>query len=136
MWIDQFRGVPAPQVGRLNALLDAMDPDSGEPEPPTVLMGDLVLMEILRGISDDRTQRRIRTRLLVLPQVTLGGTDIALAAADHYRALRRIGITVRKTVDCLIAAWCIAHRVPLLHSDRDFDPFAEHCGLQCMAAPS
>jgi predicted nucleic acid-binding protein len=93
-------------------------------------------MEILRGISEDRAHRRMRMRLLALPQVTIGGTEIALAASDHYRMLRRIGITVRKTVDCLIAAWCIVHRVPLLHSDRDFDPFAEHCGLQCVAAPS
>ena len=93
-------------------------------------MGDLVLLEVLRGILDDRQQERTRQILLAFPQVALGGTETVLAAVGHYRGLRRRGITVRKTVDCLIATWCIARAVPLLHSDRDFLPFAEHCGLR------
>lgn len=130
VWIDHLRGVRTPQVGALNDLLDMIDPDSGVPEPPSLLIGDLVLLEVLRGITADATYHRIRGRFLSLPQVTLGGTETALSAADHYRALRRLGITVRKSVDCLIAAWCIAHDVPLLHADRDFDAFARHRGLR------
>lgn len=94
-----------------------------------VLVADLVLTEVLRGFSDDRAFGRARVSLLAFEQVALGGAETALAAADHFRALRRLGFTVRSTVDCLIAAWCIAHGVPLLHDDRDFVPFAAHCGL-------
>lgn len=117
----------------MGGLLDALDPESGEAEPTTIVLGDLVLAEVLRGIVDDAQQERVRTRLLALPQVRVGGTQVAIAAADHYRALRRLGVTVRKTVDCLIAAWCIARDVPLLHSDRDFEPFVQHRGLRQVA---
>ena len=134
VWIDHLRGVATPEVRALGRLLRALDPDAGEPEPTTIVLGDLVLAEVLRGIVDDAQQERVRTRLLALPQVRVGGTQVALAAVDHYRALRRLGVTVRKTVDCLIAAWCIARDVPLLHSDRDFEPFIQHRGLRQVAA--
>jgi predicted nucleic acid-binding protein len=64
-----------------------------------------------------------------LDLVTLGGREVALAAADGYRLLRRRGITVRKTIDMIIAAWCIRNNVPLLHSDRDFDVIERELGL-------
>ncbi len=118
VWIDHFRGAATPQVQALIGLLDALHPDSGAPEPTAILLGDLVLAEVLRGVSDDRQHRRIRAGLLALPQVTVGGTEIALAAVDHYRALRRLGVTVRKTVDCLIAAWCIARRAAAAQRPR------------------
>ena len=131
VWIDHLRGVATPQVRALNDLLDAIDPDAGLLDAPSLLLGDLVLLEVLRGITDDRTYRRVRARMLAIPRVTLGGTETALAAADHYRALRHLGITVRKSINCMIAAWCIAHDVPLLHADRDFDAFEQHRGLRC-----
>lgn len=134
VWIDHLRGAATPQVQVLNGLLEALHPDSGVPEPTAILIGDLVLVEVLRGIVDDRQHRRVRSGLLALPQVRLGGTDVALAAVDHYRALRRLGVTVRKAIDCLIAAWCIARDVPLLHADRDFDSFAAHRGLRLFTA--
>ena len=130
VWIDHFRGVLTPGVRALQALLVALNPDTGSDTPADILMGDLVLLEVLRGIANDRQQERTRRILLAFPPVELGGTTTALAAVDHYRALRRRGITVRKAVDCLIAAWCIARSVPLLHNDRDFSPFAAHCGLR------
>ena len=130
VWIDHLRGTASPAVGALRRLLDALDPDTGEDDPAEVLVGDLVLLEVLRGIDDDRQQDATRTALLAFPQVELGGTGTALAAVEHHRALRRLGITVRKAVDCLIAAWCIAQAVPLLHNDRDFLPLAAHCGLR------
>jgi len=67
--------------------------------------------------------------MLSFEVVGVGGRGVALVAAEHDVALRRLGVTVRKAVDCLIAAWCIAHSVPLLHADRDFLPFVAHRGL-------
>jgi predicted nucleic acid-binding protein len=129
VWIDHLRGAVTPGTRTLRRLLDALDPDTGEDDPAEILVGDLVLLEVLRGVSDDRQHDATRSALLAFPQVQVGGTTTALAAVDHDRSLRRRGVTVRKAVDCLIAAWCIARRVPLLHADRDFAPFAEHCGL-------
>ena len=133
VWIDHFRGVATPQSRLLMQLLNALSPDSEAPAPTSILVGDLVLTEVLRGIPNEQSHRRVRAGLLSLPQVAIGGTAIALAAAEHYRALRRRGITVRKTVDCLIAAWCFARNVALLDNDRDFAPFAAHCGLKRLA---
>jgi len=129
VWIDHFRGRATSPVQALHRLLRALRSPSGDPGMAVVVVGDLVLLEVLRGIADARQHAETRRALLAFAQVTLGGTEAALVAAEHYRTLRRLGLTVRKSVDCLIAAWCIAHRVPLLHSDRDFLPFAEHCGL-------
>lgn len=130
VWIDHLRGIVTPGTQALGRLLDAFGQEAGETDPTEVLVGDLVLVEVLRGIADDRQHSATRTALLAFPQVRVGGTAIALAAVGHYRSLRRHGVPVRKSIDCLIAAWCIAHGVPLLHADRDFAPFAEHCGLR------
>lgn len=111
-------------------MLAALDPIAHDPDPEEILVGDLVLLEVLRGIPDAGQHERTRETLLGFRQVRVGGTATALAAADHYRRLRGLGITVRKSVDCLIAAWCIRSRVTLLHADRDFDAFEKHCGLQ------
>jgi predicted nucleic acid-binding protein len=133
VWIDHLRGTRTPAVRRLSALLDDLDPASEADDPAELLVGDLVLAEVLRGINDDRQHAAVRATLLAFPQVTIGGTETALAAAAHYRALRRQGVAVRKVVDCLIAAWCIARGVALLHSDRDFGVFVEHRGLVTLA---
>ena len=130
VWIDHLRGAVTPGTRALCVLLDALDPEAGEDDPADILVGDLVLLEVLRGIHDDRQHDRTRTALLAFPQVSLGGAATSLAAIDHDRFLRRRGSPVRKAVDCLIAAWCIAHDVTLLHADRDFTPFADHCGLR------
>ena len=88
-----------------------------------VLMGDLVLTEVLQGIRSDREFRIVRRSLSVLEISRLVTPSIAVKSAQNCRFLRKLGITVRKTFDCLIATWCIENGVPLLHSDRDFDPF-------------
>ena len=100
VWIDHFRGVLTPGVRALQALLVALNPDTGEDEPTQIFMGDLVLLEVLRGILDDRQHERTRRILLAFPQVELAGTATALAAVDHSRALRRQGITVRAGNHC------------------------------------
>jgi hypothetical protein len=97
-----------------------------------VLLGDLVLAEVLQGVRSDREFRIVKKALLSLESVQLVTPSLAIKSAQNYRLLRGAGITVRKTIDCLIATWCIEHGVPLLFSDRDFQPFVEHLGLQAL----
>lgn len=125
VWIDSLRGTVTPEAATLRSFI-MRDDQSGI----TLLVGDLILLEVLRGITQDRAFRATRSSLLSFAQVELGGSHIAAAAVDHYRALRRQGTTIRKSIDCLIAAWCIRHKVALLTSDRDFLPFARHRGLE------
>ena len=128
VWIDHLRGVRTRETAILGTLLAWLDPESerGEREAPAnLLIGDLVLCEVLRGIADPGQHAVVKDVLLSFEVVTIGGADLALAAADHYRALRRRGVTVRKTIDLLIGTWCIAEDCALLHSDRDFDPMRQ-----------
>jgi predicted nucleic acid-binding protein len=122
VWIDYFRGGATPQCVRLDTLLQA-----GE---ASLVVGDLILMEVLQGFRADRDYRLARSVFDRLPCLTLGGRRVAALAADNYRALRRHGITVRRTIDVLIGTYCIENRIDLLHSDRDFDPLVKHLGLR------
>ena len=123
VWIDYLRDAATWQVAELDRLLDVQ----------LIVMGDLILTEVLQG-SRDETQFRQRSAYLSrLPLVEIGGGPIAIAAARNHLKLRELGITVRKTVDTLIATRCIADGLPLLHKDRDFDPFAEHLGLRVVS---
>jgi len=126
VWIDYLRGAQTDQANRLDQLLDAAD----------MVMGDLVLIEILQGIRSDRQFDRTLEKLRLLPLIAIATPDIAVEAAGNYRRLRALGITVRKTVDTLIATRCIMDGLPLLYSDRDFDPFVEHLGLRNALANS
>ena len=120
VWIDYFRGTPTPQTEKLDSLL------ASEP----VVTGDLVLTEVLQGFGSERDFNRARKLLTSLVVVNLVGRDIAIQAARNFRALRALGINVRKTIDTLIATRCIASGLTLLYSDRDFDPFVQHLGLR------
>ena len=122
VWIDYFRGAPTAPAERLDRLL-------GE-EP--VAVGDLIAIEVLQGFLDERSFVTAQRLLASLEQVTLGGPEIVLAAAENYRHLRRAGITVRKTVDTVIATRCLLEGYTLLHDDRDFDAFEVHLGLRCL----
>ncbi len=93
---------------------------------------DLILCEVLQGIRDEEEFAQTRTELLKLEVFTTGGVLLALAAATNYRVLRARGRTVRKTVDCLIATFCIVNGHTLLHSDRDFDAFEQELGLSVL----
>jgi len=93
-------------------------------------IGDLVLTEVLQGFDNDRELATARKLLTSLTVVEIGGADVAIAAAENFRALRKLGVTVRKTIDTVIATRCIESGYNLLHSDRDFDPFAKHLGLR------
>ena len=120
VWIDYFRGTPTPQTALLGR------------EP--ILIGDLILAEVLQGFSSDRDFEQARTLLGALEVVPLGGAAIAIQAARNFRTLRALGITVRKTIDTLIATSCIEHDHALLFSDRDFDPFVRYLGLRSAMA--
>jgi predicted nucleic acid-binding protein len=120
VWVDYFRGRPTRQADKLDALLGT--------EP--VATGDLVLTEVLQGFGTDREFNQARKLLTSLVIVDLGGREVAIQAARNFRALRSLGITVRKTIDTVIATRCIESGLTLLYSDRDFDPFVQHLGLR------
>jgi predicted nucleic acid-binding protein len=123
VWIDYFNGAITKQTGRLDGLLGH--------EPMAI--GDLILTEVLQGFADKREFSQARKMLTSLMVVELGGLEIAIQAAKNFRALRRIGLTVRKTIDTVIATRCIESGYDLLHCDRDYDPFAKHLGLRVVA---
>ena len=120
VWIDYFNGAPTPETNVLDGLLGK--------EP--VAVGDLILVEVLQGFRSDADYRAARDVLEGLPVFDLLDRHRAILVTEHYRALRKRGVTVRKTTDAVIASFCIAERFPLLYSDRDFDPFVEHLGLK------
>ncbi len=120
VWIDYLRGVETRETDRLHGLLGV--------EPLAV--GDLILTEVLQGTGTERDFNEVLRLLDGLDVVSLGGHGVAVQAARNFRVLREKGITVRKTIDCIIATRCIMDDLTLLHSDRDFAPFVEHLGLK------
>ena len=120
VWIDYFRGIVTAQTDRLDHLLGA--------EP--LAIGDLVLAELLQGFTIDRDFNNGLRLMTSLSVIDIGGSAIAVQAARNFRVLRAHGVTVRKTIDTLIATRCIEDGHDLLYSDRDFDPFVEHLGLR------
>jgi predicted nucleic acid-binding protein len=120
VWIDYFRGTSTTQTEALDRLLGSEE----------IAVGDLVLTEVLQGITDEKAFHAALTALTSLTVVNLGGRTIAVKAARNFRQLRALGVTIRKTIDSVIATRCIESGYLLLHADRDFDPFVEHLGLQ------
>jgi predicted nucleic acid-binding protein len=120
VWIDFFRNKPTLQAEWLDRNLGIEG----------LVVGDLILAEVLQGFQDDRGFNAARRMLGRLEQVIVGGTDLAVEAARNYRKLRVAGVTVRGTVDILIATRCLANGLRLLHSDRDFDAIEQHLGLR------
>lgn len=120
VWIDFFRGKTTPQVDLLDQML-------GE---DLVSIGDLMMTEVLQGFSNERDFNQAQRMLGALDLVEIGGRDVMVEAARYFRHLRSRGITIRKTIDTLIATRCIVSGHRLLYSDRDFDPFVDHLGLE------
>ena len=119
VWIDHLRGSATPQVTKLRALIGT--------EP--LIVGDVILCEVLLGAPSERAAREVERALRRFDVVTMLGVDQAVRAAALYRALRGKGITVSKTIDLIIGAWCIAHGAKLLHRDSDFTLLEQHAGL-------
>lgn len=120
VWIDYLRGGTRDASMRLDGLL-------GHEE---LAIGDLMLAEVLQGFDSEKAAARAEVFFDSLDVVTIGGADVARLAAFNYRSLRRLGVTVRKTIDTLIATRCVLDGHALLHDDRDFDAFEQHLGLR------
>lgn len=119
VWIDFLNGCNARHVQRLRAVLGTDE----------IIVGDLMLCEILQGLESERAAREVESLMRRFEIVPMAGDAIAVVAARNFRSLRRRGITIRKTIDLLIGAWCIENRRPLLHNDSHFHPMARHLGL-------
>ena len=120
VWIDFFRNLRSPETRWLDLELSRQ----------RIGLVDIILCELLQGIRNDREVRLVASELRRLHLFSPGGLDFAEAAAENYRWLRRKGFTVRGTVDCWIATFCILERHMLLQRDRDFEPFERELGLQ------
>ena len=119
VWVDYLRGADTPEVRWLELNL----------ERQRLGLVDLILCEVLQGTTSPADFRAVQRELLRFEVFATGGIPLAIAAAGHYRRLRSQGITVRRTIDCLIATFCLQGGHSLLHSDRDFDPFERFLGL-------
>jgi predicted nucleic acid-binding protein len=119
VWIDFLNGNATPEVGRLSSLLGT--------EP--LLVGDVILLEVLQGVRSEADAQRVEAALRRFDIVPMLGPELAVMAAAHYRRLRGVGITVRKTIDMIIGTFCIARGHALLTADRDFAPMGRHLGL-------
>jgi len=124
VWIDYFTDKNSPGVEKLDSLL-------GE---ELLAIGDLILVEVLQGFRADKDFRQARKLLLSLTVVNMLDTTIALKSAANFRTLRKKGITVRKTIDAIIATYCIENKITLLHSDKDFHPFHKYLKLKSAVA--
>ncbi len=120
VWIDYFNGTETLATKKLDNLLGVQP----------VCTGDLILAEVLQGFRQDLDYQAAKTLLCSLPVHAMLGATMALKSAENFRKLRQQGITVRKTIDTMIATYCIEHELPLLHSDKDFLPFQQFMGLQ------
>ncbi|MDM8569598.1 PIN domain nuclease [Thiotrichales bacterium HSG1] len=120
VWIDYFNGK---ETKNTLYLRDKADRNR-------ILIGDLILCEVLQGFRYERDFNLARNLLLNFSCHDIAGQEVALLAAENYRTLRRKGITVRKTIDMLIASFCIQHNYELLHNDKDFDVIEKHLSLQ------
>jgi predicted nucleic acid-binding protein len=119
VWIDYFNGHETPQTHKLDTLLGV--------EP--IGIGDLILAEVLQGFRSDADFRIAQQLLLSLSVFDMVGADLALKSANNFRVLRKQGITIRKTIDVMIATFCIEQSHALLFADKDFLPCVEHLGL-------
>ena len=120
VWVDYLKGTNTPKADWLEA----------EMERQRLGLTDLTLCEVLQGVRGERRFAEVRRELLKFEVLRSGGTELAIAAAGNYRRLRARGRTVRRTIDCLIATFCIMNGHSLLHRDRDFDPFEQVLGLR------
>jgi predicted nucleic acid-binding protein len=124
VWIDYLRGYETSETRWLEENLSRL----------RLGLTDLILCEVLQGFQDSDEFARVRGDLLKFHVFHSVSTDLAIAAAENYRELRQRGYTVRKTIDCLIATFCLQYEHELLHRDRDFDSFERALGLRVLHA--
>jgi predicted nucleic acid-binding protein len=120
VWINYFNGIPTWQTDLLDNYLSNVP----------VIIGDLILAEVLQGFRSNNDYETAKDFLSALPFRQIGGYNVAIQSAENYRLLRKSGVTVRKTIDIIIATFCIIEGLTLLHDDRDFDPMVSHFSLK------
>ena len=120
VWVDYLRGTRTPHTDWLEANLT-----SGR-----LGLTDLILCEVLQGITTDSQFDAVQENLLRFEVFETGTVEVAVEAALNYRRLRAVGRTVRRTIDSLIATFCLMEGHALLHNDRDYDPFEDVLGLR------
>jgi len=119
VWIDYFSGADTPQAEKLDNTLGIKP----------VAIGDLILTEVLQGFRHNKDYKAARKVFEDVTIFDMLGAKMAIKSAENFRALRKKGITVRKTTDVIIATFCIDQKLPLLFSDKDFKPFVKHLDL-------
>lgn len=122
VWIDYFRSVKTLETDFLYDALTRYE----------VCLCDVTLMEVLQGVKDDVQHRKIKKELDRFHIIETGGRDNCVRASDNFRALRKHGITVRSSIDCILATTAIDLEIPVLARDRDFTHFARHLGLELL----
>ncbi|MGC1371833.1 MAG: PIN domain nuclease [Candidatus Sulfotelmatobacter sp.] len=120
VWVDYLRGIENSEAVWLDRNLQRQ----------RLALTDVILCEVLQGVKDQAEFERVRANLLRFHIFSNSGIELAIAAAQNYRDLRGQGYTIRRTVDCLIATFCLLNGHELLHRDRDFDPFETVLGLK------
>ena len=120
VWIARLRGLQTPAVARLEQIADTDD----------IIVGDVILLEILQGARDDAHAARLARQMRQFQILAMSNEALSIQGARDYRKLRDRGVTVRKTIDLIIGAFCIANGCALLHDDRDFEPMERYLGLQ------
>jgi predicted nucleic acid-binding protein len=121
VWIDVLNDVDSPQAARCTELLE-----DGAP----LALTDVIFTEILHGFRHEREARRVEKHLRAFPVLQLEDLDDFALAAQLHRTARRAGVTIRKTLDCLIASPCVRDGVPIFHADEDFDRLASCTDLE------
>ena len=119
VWIDYLQGIDAPHTNALDYEL----------QNNRIITGDLIITEFLQGFRNEKDYAQAKSIMDALEYRDFVGRNIALKAAQNFRSLRKRGITVRKTIDVIIATFCIENDFPLIHNDRDFDPMELYLGL-------
>ena len=122
VWIDYFRDSPKPHVDLLE---DVFRDDE-------LLLGDLILLEVMQGITTRKDFDEVRFVFDQLECRALAGHEVALDAADNYVFLRKKGYQVRRSIDMVIGTYCIRNKIWLIHNDRDFEPMEKHLGLKVL----
>ena len=125
VWIDYFNGIHTWQTDWLDDALSNVP----------IVIGDLILTEVLQGFRSNKDYETAKEFLSVLPFRQIGGYNVAIQSAQNYRFLRKTGVTVRKTIDIIIATFCILEGLALLHDDHDFDPMVSHFSLMTLTPP-
>jgi len=124
VWIDYFTGKLTKQTNLLDSLLGS----------ELIVIGDIILTEVLQGFQEYRDFNKAKKLLDSLIFRQMLGKELAIKSAENYRILRKKGVTIRKTIDVIIATFCIENNLPLLHSDKDFAPMEKHLNLKAMKA--